>query len=79
MRVGGDRGLRQAPICGRLGTADGGGGGSGGRFRALSLALPWTAAVDTKKAAETWGAARTLPTTALIGLPISTFSAPILT
>ena len=26
-------------------------------FAALSLALPWTAAVDTKRAAEIWGAA----------------------
>ena len=80
MRVGADRGLRQAPTW----AADwerpaAVAAGVVVVFATLSLALPWTAAVDTKKAAETWGAAPTLPTTASIGPPISTFSAPILT
>lgn len=57
MRVGGDRGLRHSPTWAadwERPTAVA--AGVVVVFAALSLALPWTAAVDTKTAAETWGA-----------------------
>jgi hypothetical protein len=66
MRLGADRGLRPAPSWasdwerpawasnrGRLAAA---GAGVTAVLATLSLALPWTAAVDTKRAAEIWGA-----------------------
>jgi uncharacterized membrane protein len=57
MSVGADRGLRRAPTW----VSDwerpaAVGVGVVVVLAALSLALPWTAAVDTKKAAEIWGA-----------------------
>jgi O-antigen ligase len=57
MRVGADRGLGPAPNWARdWGRPAAVGAGVAVVFAALSLALPWTAAVDTKKAAESWGA-----------------------
>jgi O-Antigen ligase len=57
MRVGADRGLPATPTWGNdwerpVAVA----AVAVVVFAALSLALPWTAAVDTEKAAETWGA-----------------------
>jgi O-antigen ligase len=61
MRVGADRGPRPAPTWasdwGRTaGVAAAAAAAVAAVFAVLSLALPWTAAVDTKRAAETWGA-----------------------
>jgi hypothetical protein len=61
MRVGADRGLGPAPTWasdwGRTaGVAAAVAAAVAVVLAAVSLALPWTAAVDTKKAAETWGA-----------------------
>ncbi|MGH2983591.1 MAG: O-antigen ligase family protein [Solirubrobacterales bacterium] len=57
MRVGADRRLRPPPSwASDWGRPAAVGAGVAVVFAALSLALPWTAAVDTKKAAETWGA-----------------------
>ncbi len=57
MSVGADRGLRAAPSWASDWERPAAvAGGVVVVFAALSLALPWTAAVDTKKAAETWGA-----------------------
>jgi O-Antigen ligase len=65
MRVGADRGLRPAPSrandwerpawASDWGRAAAAATAVAVVFAALSLALPWTAAVDTKRAAETWG------------------------
>jgi O-antigen ligase len=66
MRVGADRGLRPAPSWASAwerpawasdwGRPAAAGAGVLAVLATVSLALPWTAAVDTKKAAEIWGA-----------------------
>jgi O-Antigen ligase len=66
MRVGADRGLRPAPSwasdweqsawASDWGRPAAAGAGVAAVLATVSLALPWTAAVDTKKAAEIWEA-----------------------
>jgi hypothetical protein len=56
MRVGAERGIEPAPSwVGGLGRPAAVAAGVAAVFAAISIVLPWTAAVDTKKASETWG------------------------
>jgi len=57
MRVGAERGPQPSPRWARRwGRPAGAAAAAAAVFAAISMALPWTAAVDTKKASETWGA-----------------------